>query len=121
MSSDKRPTLTDILSNAADGFNDVWENTAAADEFEPLPGGTYRSLVTDGKLSESRTNKTPSYRVAFQVLEGSFKGRKLWEDYWLTPAALPTSKRELRRLGIERPEQLKQPPPAGLIADVRVA
>jgi hypothetical protein len=39
----------------------------------------------------------------------------------LTPAALPTTKRELGKLGVTQPNQLKQPPPTGLLADVRVA
>src|SRR4051812_6144049 len=121
MASDKRPTLSDILGNGSEGFNDLWNNTPAAEEPEPLPGGTYRCLLVDGKLSESKSNKTPSYRVTFQVLDGPFKGRKLWEDFWLTPAALPTTKRELSKVGINQPDQLKQPPPAGLVADVRVA
>lgn len=49
MASDKRPTLSDILGNGSGGFNDLWNTTEAADEFEPLPGGTYRCLVADGQ------------------------------------------------------------------------
>jgi hypothetical protein len=120
MSSDKRPTLSDILAGGSGGFNDIWDNTEAADEFEPLPPWTYQCLVSDGKLAETRTNRTLSYKVTFEVIEGPYKGRRVWHDCWLTVRALSTSKRDLRKLGIERPEQFWQPPPAGLIAEVKV-
>jgi hypothetical protein len=120
MATDKRPPLSDILGGDSHEFNELWDSTEAAEEFKPLPGGKYRCLVADGKRAESRTNKTPSYKVTFEVLDGEFKGRRVSYDFWLTKAALPTTKRDLAKLGIERPEQLKHPPPAGLIAEVKV-
>jgi hypothetical protein len=120
MSTDRRPPLSDILGTDSDEFNQLWDSTEAAEEFKPLPGGTYKCLLADGKRAESRTNKTQSYKITFEVLDGPFRGRRISYDFWLTKAALPTTKRDLAKLGIERPEQLKQPPPAGLIAEVKV-
>ena len=32
---------------------------------------------------------TPGYKIEFEILDGDYRGRKLWHDCWLTPAALP--------------------------------
>ena len=122
MSTDRRPRLDDILGGTAADFNSLWDGTAAAGEFEPLPPGRYTCLVADGRLAESKAKGTPSYKVEFQVLTpAEYAGRKVWCDLWLTPAALPTTKRDLAKLRITRPEQMKQAPPTGLVADVKVA
>jgi hypothetical protein len=121
---DKRPRLDSILSGSGSGgnFDDLWNATDAAGERDPLPPGRYLCLVVNGELAESRTKATPSYKLTFEVVEPTdFAGRKLWHDLWLTPKALPTSKRDLAKLGIVRPDQLRQAPPAGMLADVRVA
>jgi hypothetical protein len=122
MSDDRRPRLDDILNGGGDDFNAMWDETAAAGEFEPLPSGRYKSLIADGRLAESKTNKTPSYKLTFEILEpAAFAGRKVFHDLWLTPKALATSKRDLAKLRITTPQQLRQAPPTGVIVDVKVA
>ena len=39
----------------------------------------------------------------------------------LTPKALPVTKRDLAKLRIHTPQQLRQAPPTGAIADIKVA
>jgi hypothetical protein len=118
--SDKRPTYNDILGGGGDDFNRLWDATAAADEgFDPLPPGTYRCFVADGRVATAKT-RTSSYKVTFQVISGPFAGRKLWHDLWLTPKALAMTKRDLAKLRIHTPAQLRQAPPTGIVADVRV-
>jgi hypothetical protein len=120
--SDERPRLDDILGANAIDFNDLWDQTEVADEFKPLPAGQYRALVADGKLAVSKAKKTPSYKLVFEVLEpAAFAGRKVYLDLFLTPKALPASKRDLLKLKICSPQQLQQAPPAGIIADIKVA
>lgn len=122
MPDDRRPRLDDILNGGGDDFNAMWDSTAAAGEFKPLPPGRYRALIADGRLAESKANKTPSYKLTFEVLEtAAFAGRKVFHDLWLTPKALATSKRDLFKLRIHTPQQLRQAPPTGIIADVKVA
>ena len=53
MPDDRRPRLNEILNGGGDDFNEMWDATPAADEFEPLPSGRYRALVADGRLAES--------------------------------------------------------------------
>lgn len=122
MPNDKRPRLDEILSGGGENFNHLWNSTAAAGDFEPLPAGRYKVLVADGKLAESQTKKTPSYKLTLEIIEPvAFAGRKVFHDLWLTPKGLPATKRDLAKLGITTPEQLRQPPPTGIVAAVKIA
>lgn len=106
--------LSDILNGSSGGFNDVWNSTPTAGDSGPVPRGEYECHVSKGELESSRTKGTPGYKVEFTILDGEFKGRRLWLDCWLTPAALPQSKRDLGKLGIMTPEQMEQPLPRGI-------
>jgi len=86
----------------------------------PLPRGTYRCRLTDGELVTSKSG-TPGYQVVFTVDDGDHKGRRLWHTAWLTPAAMPMSKRDLGRLGIVSLDMLDRPLPGGFVCDVKVA
>jgi hypothetical protein len=122
MSDDRRPRLDDILGGGRDDFNNLWDSTPAADEFEPVPPGRYKALFADGKPAESKEKRTPSYKVKFEVIEPiAFAGRKLFLDLWLTPKALAATKRDLAKLRIVSRQQLDQAPPTGIIVDLRVA
>lgn len=112
--------LSDILNGSGNDLNETWNNTAAAGDFGPVPRGEYVCHVTKGELESSRTNRTPGFKIEFTVLEGDFKGRKFWLDCWLTPAAMPQSKRDLGKLGITSLAQMEQPLPRWLRAKVTV-
>jgi hypothetical protein len=116
---DKRPTYESI-SGSDEDFKRIWDSTEAAPEMAPLPSGSYRCLVSDGRLAQAATG-TRSYKVAFAIIDGKYTNRKLWMDLWLTDRALAMTKRDLAKLGITRPEQLNEPPRPGIIAKVRVA
>ncbi len=115
--------LSDILANGgdADDMKRLWESTEAAGELAPLPAGEYVAHVVGGELSASRMNATPGYKLTFRVCEGPFEGRQFWHDCWLTPAALPQSKRDLGKLGVVSLEQLEQPLPRGIRCKVKLA
>lgn len=112
--------LSDILNGSSGGFNDIWNSTPAAGDFGPVPRGEYECHVTKGELETSRTKGTPGYKIEFTIIDGEFKGRKFWHDCWLTPAALPQSKRDLGKLGITTPEQMEKPLPRGIRCKVTV-
>jgi hypothetical protein len=117
----QRKKLSDILSNGGGDFRRNWDSTDAADDFGPLPPGEYAVRVLSGELFTSKRNATPGYKLTCEVTEGDHEGRRLWCDFWLTPAALPMTKRDLAKIGIERPEKLEQPLPTGILLRVRVA
>ncbi len=112
--------LSDILHGGGGDFNDRWNTTEAAGDFGPVPRGEYVCHVTKGELESSRTNRTPGYKIEFTILDGEYKGRKLWHDCWLTPAALAQSKRDLGRLGITSPAMMERPLPRGIRCKVTV-
>ena len=112
--------LSDILNGSSGGFNDAWNSTQAAGDFGPVPRGEYVCHVSKGELESSRLNRTPGYKIEFTVIDGEFRGRKLWLDCWLTPAALAQSKRDLGKLGIATPEQMEYPLPRGIRCRVTV-
>lgn len=103
--------LTDIMNGGAGNFNNLWNSTPAAAEIGPLPRGSYVCHATKGELEQSRTKGTPGFKLEFTVIEGEFTGRKLWLDLWLTPAALPATKRDLAKLEIISEAQLERPLP----------
>ncbi|MCH8829677.1 MAG: hypothetical protein IID45_08885 [Planctomycetes bacterium] len=114
--------LSDILHDSgSDDFRDQWENTAAAGEFGPLPAGEYVARIVSGELFNAEKKDTPGYKLKFSVLEGEYVDRLFWHDLWLTPAALPMTKRDLLKIGIESPDQLEQPVPPGIRCPVKLA
>jgi len=115
-----RRRLTDILNGGADSLRDAWDRTEAAAEFAPLPAGVYTARLVRGELFTARSG-TPGYKLTFRVLDGDHIGRLLWHDLWLTPQALPMTKRDLGKLGISAVEQLEAPLPPGIRCTCKVA
>ena len=114
--------LSDILANGnGGGIDDLWDATAAADDFGPLPSGEYIAHLTAGELIQSRTNQTPGYRMTFTVIEGDFANRRFWHECWLTPAALPQTKRDLAKIGISKPAMMEQAIPKGIRCKCKLA
>ncbi len=116
-------TLTDSIRESWGGTQDIaalWNETEAAEDFKPIPAGTYVCAATGGELGEARSG-TPRYRVHFEVLEGEHAGRRLAHDVWLTAKALPLAKRDLAKVGIVSADALQGPLPRPIRCRVRVA
>jgi hypothetical protein len=118
----ERKSLSDILRGSSrEAVEQAWNQTQAADEMGPLPAGEYTAKIIAGELTTSRRNETPSYHLAFRVLEGDYTGRRFWHDLWLTPAALPMTKRDLAKLGVASLDQLEKPLPPGIRCSVKLS
>lgn len=112
----ERKKLSDILyASDRESLHRAWATTEAAAEFAPLPRGEYTFRILSGELFVSKRNSTPGYKLTLEVTEGEFAGRRAWCDFWLTPAALPMSKRDLDKLGITSLDQLERPLPPGIL------
>jgi hypothetical protein len=121
MSTHSRKSLVDVLNGTArEALARQFDEAEAAGDMVPLPRGTYRCRLTDGELVTSKGG-TPGYQVVFTVDDGEHKGRRLWHTAWLTPAALPMTKRDLAKLGVTSLDMLDRPLPAGFVCDVKVA
>jgi hypothetical protein len=112
----ERTKLSDILQQNSDRerLASLWKTTAAAAEFAPLPKGDYPFRILAGALFISKRG-TPGYKLTLEVVEGEFQGRRAWVDFWLTPAALPMTKRDLAKIGVTDLEQLERPLPPGIL------
>jgi hypothetical protein len=120
MSTHPRKSLVDVLNGTARAeLARQFDEAEAAGDMLPLPRGEYRCRVTDGELVTSKSG-TPGYTLTFTVDDGEHKGRRLWHSAWLTPAALPMTKRDLAKLGVTSLDMLDRPLPAGIVCDVKV-
>jgi hypothetical protein len=120
MSTHARKSLVDVLTGTSrDELARQFSETEAAGDMLPVPRGTYRCRVVDGELVTSKGG-TPGYSLTFGVDAGEHKGRKLWHTAWLTPAALPMTKRDLAKLGVTSLDMLDRPLPLGIVCDVKV-
>ena len=101
-----RRRLTDILAGQTDEIREQWGKTEAAADFAPLPAGTYEAHVQAVELFNARTG-TAGVKIQFRIADGEHVGRLLFHDLWLTPAALPQTKRDAEKLGLSTLEQLE--------------
>jgi hypothetical protein len=118
--SEQRKKLSDILAAGSGGnIRDIWNSTAAADDFKLLPPGDYTFRILAGELFTAKKG-TPGYKLTLEVTEGEHEGGRAWHDLWLTAPALPMTKRDLAKLGVTRLEQLDRPLPTGMLIRGRI-
>lgn len=48
--------------------------------FEPLPAGKYTAAITESEEKETQAGTGSYHALTFEILDGEFKGRKLWEN-----------------------------------------
>jgi len=113
--------LVDILNGESrEDLARRFNETAAAPEYAPVPKGTYTADLSSGELTNSGTG-TPGFTLGFTIRDGENKGRRVWHTLWLTPAAMPMTKRDLAKLGILKLDQLERPIPPGIVCQIAVA
>jgi hypothetical protein len=101
-------------------LQETWDAAQAAADLGPLPAGTYRCRIIDGRLFTAQTG-TLGYKITFEIIDCEYPGRRIWLDVWLSPAAMPIAKRELTKVRITHLDQLERPLPARLLASVKLA
>lgn len=47
--------------------------------FEPIPDGTYTCEITNTELKTTRSGENQYLNIEFTVLEGAYRGRKVWD------------------------------------------
>jgi len=72
----ERKKLSDILRQGSDRerLSSLWQTTAAAAEFAPLPPGEYTFRILIGELFTSKKNATRGYKLALEVTAGDHEG-----------------------------------------------
>jgi hypothetical protein len=110
-----RRRLVDILDGESrEDLARRFSETEAAPEYAPIPKAAYIADVTSGELMKSGSG-TPGFTLGFTIREGEHKDRHVWHTLWLTPAAMPMTKRDLAKLGVVSLDQLERPVPPGIV------
>ena len=90
------------------------EASSEAQEFTPIPSGTYYARVTDIETKECGENSKnpgkPYWHIEFTVQEGEYNGRKLWTNAMLFEGALYTTAQLLRATGFAKSLQTGEIP-----------
>lgn len=47
-------------------------------EFEAIPAGKYLAVITDSEMKPNKAGTGHYLQLAFEIIEGAHKGRKLW-------------------------------------------
>lgn len=55
--------------------NDVDPNVG----FEPIPAGKYLAAITSSQMKPTKNGKGEYLELEFEVIEGPYKGRKIWD------------------------------------------
>ncbi len=97
-----------------------FDTTTPAESPEPVPAGEYPARAVDARLGENRRG-TPVYSMRIEITDGEHAGRRLMWRAYLSPAALPHSKRDLARLGLDSFAQLESGAVPGGLLMARVA
>lgn len=53
---------------------------APKSSFAPIPAGTYLAHITESDVAPLKSGKGTGLKLTFEILDGQFKGRKLWEN-----------------------------------------
>lgn len=68
------------------GLN-IDETPPAQDTSTPVPGGDYEVWPVEAEMKTTKAGTGQFIRVAFEVLEGEYKRRKLWQNFtWINPS-----------------------------------
>lgn len=56
-------------------FNDAQEN-----QYDPLPAGDYIVVIESSEMCDTKSGEGQYLKLGYQVIDGKFKGRKLFEN-----------------------------------------
>ncbi len=80
--------------------NEVEDNGEGAGDFELLPNGDYRVVIVDSRAKPNSKANGHYLELEFDVLDGKFEGRKLWDRINIDhpdAATVARAKRDLKR------------------------
>jgi hypothetical protein len=49
-----------------------------ANDFDPVPAGKYLAVITESEMKETKAGTGEYLNLAFEIIEGDFKGRHIW-------------------------------------------
>lgn len=107
------------------GFDAATVEPATA--FEPIPAGKYLAVLTDSEMKPTKSGQGSFLELTFEVLDGEFKGRKVWARLNLdhpNPLTVKIARAELsalcRAVGVLTPKDSTELHNLPLLITVRV-
>lgn len=104
-------SLQDILRNQSKPVQDAlsaFDDAKAAPDIARVPAGEYECVVAAIKMTESR-NGIPVCRLVLRITTGNCEGQFVFSDNYLSPDAMPYTKRRLSAIGFSTAKQLTAP------------
>lgn len=96
-------------------------------DFTPLPAGKYLAAIAGSEMKPTKNSDGHYLYLTFQILEGQYKGRKVWDRLNLhnkNPAATAIAKGQLsaicRAIGVMTPKDSQELHNVPLVIDVRL-
>jgi len=90
------------------GFNAA--TVEPSQDFEPIPAGNYLAVITESEMKPTKNGGGQYLQLAFQILDGSHKGRFVWSRLNLhnaNPTTVQIARQELsaicRAVGVMAP------------------
>lgn len=95
------------------GFNAA--EVEPTEGFELLPNGEYTAVITESEMKETAAGNGTFLSLTFKIIDGEFKGRRLWENLNLdnpnekaVQIARGTLSAICRAVGVETPDDSVQ-------------
>ena len=74
---------------------------AKEQEFTLIPEGQYPVLVVSATEGESKEKKTPFIKVKYEIMEGEFSGKNIYDNFFFSEASLWRLKNALAIMGVK--------------------
>lgn len=81
--------------NAKSGVYDLTDEEESDGGYDPIPRGNYVGVIDETTYDESK-NGNPMLVVRYEIKDGEYEGRRLWDRVTLSDKALPIFKRKIR-------------------------
>lgn len=82
-------------------FLDNYDDVQAAQPLELLPSGVYETTLTKWSGGKSNKNQTPFILLTFTVLDGKYRGQKIFHRLYWTKDSAQYSRQKCEELGID--------------------
>jgi hypothetical protein len=92
------------FDNDLEMYDELYEGTEAAEGFDAVTDGIYQVNVDKAAIVKSKDKTKTMLKLEFSILNGKFKGQKLWKYLIFTtdPERMSYFKRDMATLGVER-------------------
>lgn len=78
-----------------------WDEHDEASGGGPVPAGTYRCRLEEIDDKRQTKNRDEMWHLTFEIVEGVYRGRRIWDNLIFSQAAMPRAKLICSKLGLD--------------------